>query len=62
MRLGTPSFSMFCSASGNAASEEAVVNAMSHGSFVACQNRRRGTLKAIATGSNTKSTKTMSAP
>jgi hypothetical protein len=30
---------MFWSASGSAASDDAVVNAMSHGSFVACQNR-----------------------
>ena len=33
---------MRCSASGSAASDDAVVNAMSHGSFAACQKRRIG--------------------
>ena len=35
---------MFRSARGSAASDEAVVNASSHGSLVAAQNRRSGTL------------------
>ena len=44
---------MFRSASGSAASDDAVENASSHGSFVAAQNRRIGTLHASAIGSST---------
>ena len=44
---------MFRSASGSAASDDAVENATSHGSFAARQNRRTGTLNASAIGSST---------
>ncbi len=49
-------------ASGSAASDDAVVNAMSHGSFTAAKNRRIGTLNSSATGSKTARAKITSEP
>ena len=54
MRRGTPSCSMRSIASGNAASDDAVVNAMSHGSRTARTKRLSGTRKISAIGTNTK--------
>ena len=61
IRRGTPNFSIFSSASGSAASDEAVVKARSQGSLVQCQNLRKLILAIIATGTNATSTNTSNA-
>src|SRR5687768_9941683 len=52
--LGTPNFSIFSNAFGNAESELVVANAMDTGSLIACMNFRKGIFATkIATGNNT---------
>ena len=62
MRLGTPNSIIFLNASGNAASDDVVVNAMMAGSLTALMNRRIGIRASNATGSSTTNTKTINAP
>ena len=62
MRRGTPIASMCSIAVGSAASEDAVEKAISAGSFTARRNRPSGTFASHATGSNTATPKTTSAP
>ena len=62
MRLGSPKRSSDSIARGKAASLDAVVNAISHGSLTKLQNRAIGMRAISATGSRTSSTNTISAP
>ena len=62
MRFGTPIFSMFSIASGNAASDDAVEKAMRYGSLTYFQNSLIGTRAINATGTSATSTNTISAP
>ena len=59
MRRGTPNFSIAVIACGNAASDDAVVNAISHGSRTDFQNFAIGMRMMIATGTSTTSTNTI---
>ena len=62
MRRGTPNSVIRCIASGSAASEEVVVNAMIAGSFTARMNRRSGIRAISAAGTSATSANTTSAP
>ena len=53
MRRGTPNFSIAVIAWGNAASLDAVVNAISHGALTLAQNLRMGIFAMSATGTST---------
>src|SRR5688572_32135014 len=60
--LGTPNFSIFSSAFGNAESELVVANAIDTGSLMACMNFRKGIFVIkIATGNSTNNKKAISA-
>src|SRR6185437_12621838 len=61
MRRGTPKRSISSMANGSAASDDAVENAMSHGSLTARMKRRTGTRASVATGHNTPTANTTSA-
>ena len=62
MRRGTPSRSSSSIARGSAASLDVVENAIIAGSCTARTNLRSGTRKISATGTNTTSRSTASAP
>ena len=60
--LGTPKAIIFLNASGNAASDEVVVNAISAGSLMAFRNCLTGIRATSITGRKTRRIKTASAP